>query len=68
MGYTFHWVCGMESSRVVGNRASNMISEVELKCNLQMLFNKGVVIVASKPVDISHHSCWPMKDLKEVAK
>lgn len=33
-----------------------------------MFGNEGVVVEAGKAIDVSHHACWAMDDLKEVSK
>ncbi len=60
--------CWSKNKRVVGNRPSGMIRKVELTCNLQVVFYKRAVVVASKAVDVPHHLCWLWENLEEVAK
>jgi hypothetical protein len=58
----------VEYSRVISSRSSSTVSSIKLKGHREVLGDERVVIMASKAVDISHHTRRAMKYLKEVTK
>ena len=58
----------MEYSRVISSRSSSTVSSIKLKGHREVLGDERVVIMASKAVDISHHTRRAMEYLKEVTK
>jgi hypothetical protein len=56
-----------ERSGVIGGRTSGTVSEIELEGNFEMLGDERMV-EASKTINISHHTRWAMKDVKEVSE
>jgi hypothetical protein len=68
MGDTFQRVVRVEDSSVIGGGASCAVGEEKLKGKGEVLGDESIVIMASKAIDISHHSSWAMEDLEEVTK
>jgi hypothetical protein len=59
----------VENSRVVGSRAGSTISSIKLEGHREVLSNERVIVlVASKAVNIPHHTRRAMEDLKEIAE
>jgi hypothetical protein len=68
MGDTFQRVVPADDSRVIGGGASSTVGEEKLKGKGEVLGDESIVMMASKAIDISHHSSWAMEDLKEATK
>jgi hypothetical protein len=58
----------VENSRVVGSRASSTVSSIKLESHYEVLSDEKVIVVASKAVDIPHHTRRVMEDLKEITE
>jgi hypothetical protein len=57
----------MEHGGVMGSsRPIRTVGKIQLESNGEMLSNEGIVVVTSQTIDVAHHTCWPMEDLKEV--
>ena len=62
----FQWVAREERSGVAGIRSSSAVGEIKCEGNLEVLSEKRVV-EASETVNVSHHACWAMENLKEAS-
>jgi hypothetical protein len=58
----------VEYSRVISSRSGSAVSSINLESHREVLSDERVVIMASKAVDISHHTRRAMEYLKEVTK
>ena len=58
----------MENSRVIGSRAGSTVSSIKLEGHHEVLSDERVIVVASKAVDIPHHTRRAMEDLKEITE
>jgi hypothetical protein len=58
----------VEYSRVISSRSGSTVSSIKLEGHREVLSDERVVIMASKAVNISHHTRRAMEDLKEVTK
>jgi hypothetical protein len=58
----------VEYSRVISSRSGSTVSSIKLEGHREVLGDERVVIMASKAVNISHHTRWAMEDLEEVTK
>ena len=56
----------MENSRVAGSRSGGTVRGIQLEGNREVLGDERVIIMASKAIDISHHTRRAMEDLKEI--
>ena len=56
----------MENSRVVGSRAGSTVSSIKLEGHREVLSDERVIVVASKAVNVPHHTRRAMEDLKEI--
>ena len=58
----------MENSRVAGSRSGGTVRGIQLEGNREVLGDERVIIMASKAIDISHHTRRAMEDLKEITE
>ena len=58
----------MEHSRVISSRLGSTVSSIKLEGHREVLGDERVVIMASKAVNISHHTRRAMEYLKKVTK
>jgi|TARA_B110000240_G_scaffold46839_1_gene53070 hypothetical protein len=58
----------VENSRVIGSRAGSTVSSIKLEGHHEVLSDERVIVVASKAVDIPHHTRRAMEDLKEITE
>jgi hypothetical protein len=65
-GEAFERVVRMECNGVVGGGSSSAVGGMEGEGNSDMLGDKSVLVMASKAIDVAHHTRRSMKDLKEV--
>ena len=56
----------MENSRVIGSRTGSTVSSIKLEGHHEVLSDERVIVVASKAVDIPHHTRRAIEDLKEI--
>ena len=61
-------VLEVDCSRAVGSRSGSTVRATKLEGDREVLGDELVIRVASKAVDISHHMCRAMEDLKEITK
>jgi hypothetical protein len=58
----------VENSRVIGSRAGSTVSSIKLEGHHEVLSDERVIVVASKTIDIPHHTRRAMEDLKEITE
>jgi hypothetical protein len=61
-------VLEVDCSRAVGSRSGSTVRATKLEGDREVLGDELVIRVASKAVDISHHMCRAMEDLKEITE